>query len=138
MAPSLDNEKGTFLIDNYGSGFALGFEGDESFIQRCQNFVINYGISSCRLNEIGVNLFYVTVTMDKLIQAAKDYFFANALIDKSSPTIMINGSNFKDCAKIRAQTDERANKFIAEKLVYDNFIARAKNFAAHEYKVKSA
>ncbi len=138
MAPALDNEKGTFLIDNYGSGFALGFEGDESFIQRCQNFVVNYGISSCRLNEIGANLFYVTVSMDKLIQATKDYFFANALIDKSSPVVNINGTNFKDCAKIREQSDLRADKFISEKIVYENFMARVKDFAVHEYKVKSA
>lgn len=73
----LNDEKGITLLSIYGSKFALGFEGDESFIERSFNLYYNYGATNGALHRIHDGFSYIVLSdKERLLSCLEKYFYS--------------------------------------------------------------
>lgn len=76
----LNNEVGSFYFIQYGSKFALGFEGTVDFIERCYNLFYNFSATNGKLYKLHDGLGYIVVrSKEKIQKALEGYFYSEFL-----------------------------------------------------------
>lgn len=127
----LENETGEFLLSHYGNGFALGFKGDEQFIDRGYNFSVNFGVTNGSLLKESEKMSYVLTTKEKLFHALKLYYYGRVLGRKEIPVNIDLETN--ECIVDEKQAEELAEKhakFFMENVLkevnfmFDNYFDR--------------
>lgn len=123
---SIENETGEFVLSQYGSCQALGFRGNQEFIERCQNFAINFGLSGGKLYRESDTMAYVVTNNEKILNAFKLYFYCQTIRNKEIPVEINEENDFEpkfDEALAEQRALEKAQKFISEKIIQENFMS---------------
>ena len=89
MSLELNEETGEILLSHYGNTFALGFKGDNGFIERCYNLAFNFSMTNGALIELSQNMSYVLTNPVKIMQALKVYYY-NEVIRKREVSVSFN------------------------------------------------
>ena len=123
MIPELIDEKGTFILSNYGSAQAIMFRGEPDFLNRCANLILNYMLDyprSRQILEYDTQTIYVGMTRDEFGELLKRFY---------SGLIIINHEieNIDDEIAVEKLAQEKAAKFLDERLTDDNLLT--KNYA---------
>lgn len=136
----LEEETGSFLLSGYGSGHALGFVGNPQFIERCRNFVANFGLSRNKLSSLGLDtIYYVTTTVERMKKALVEYYRAQVIINNLVPassfeTVEDMEFAIRDEAEVDKKSNELADNFILNKIIRTDFMKKLSNDSIHEYK----
>ena len=142
---SILNETGEFLLDKYGTFYAIGFRGDANFIRRAQNFVVNRGICRSKLNCLTDNLYYVTTTLETLHHAIRSQIAGEIALAGTVPYKGYEPSDDEDIAPLGILDEEaiwtlageRLEVFLNEKLIEEPFMHNMQYVTLPEYSVNS-
>lgn len=132
---TLNDETGKFLLSFYGNSFALGFKGDNKFIQRCFNWAHNHSVTSGGLHwfyDHGGKLAYILIkSREDIIKGFAAQFRSDIIMGHEVPPLKdeMNPRTLDyileyDEEKIEKMALERAEKFFAERVELENFLSR--------------
>ncbi len=81
-------ETGKFLYSTYGQYPALLFQGDNNFLNRCENLVVNHGL----LHKGGIyslpgNIRYILAPQERILQGLTEYFYGEIIMEKDANPI---------------------------------------------------
>jgi hypothetical protein len=144
----LNEEIGQFLLSWYGNGYALGFAGDEDFIERCFNWTHNTGVISLnqRLEWFygkGGRFAYVCPqTTEDILIGLTAQFRVEIIQDKEVPLLKDEWDDENECPileydekAINRLAHERAKAFFEDRIVLENFMCRQPVFLAPIYEM---
>lgn len=127
MSIKLENETGQLILSRYGAVMALGFSGDEAFIERCYNFAYNFCATNGDLMPFNVNFKYVLTTEEKLLKALKLYFCGQFLTNGKIKSTLDEDFELKfDQKALEEEAEKAAKLFYDRNIVRDNFMLKSR------------
>lgn len=141
----LEDEKGDFLWSNYGSAHAIGFRGNSRFIERCNNFVVNFGLSKTRkkLSSLGLGMiYYVCTNEQRFLRGLTDYYTGQIItrFDEYAPKLsspdnhrqLVTDEDGVESYKwndnlVDSSAAELAKSFFTNRLIHTNFMSLIEN-----------
>jgi len=129
---SLNNETGKFILSNYGQYDAFMFSGDASFLERIENFCINYGINGKGdFYTFDESTRYCLTPLERLKKALLDNFRNELMAAQPISTMTEDGWDISyDLQVIERQAIELANDFFENKLAKDNILNKVGEYQA--------
>lgn len=135
----LFSETGTFSISNSGSGYwGFFFQGDESFIERCINLCVNYGMLQFgKIHSYGDTSKYILVPPERLKKGLKEYFKGELLGEGAVKKVFSTNEDGEtydvnwDESLLDKLAQERADQFLVEKVSYQDLLSYEGGYYPH-------
>lgn len=134
---SLNDEAGIqFITGWWGNGIAFGFKGDLDGINRCYNWASNMGVTHGRLHWLydRESIGYILTTNEALLKGLTMQFRGEIIMGKEIAPIKDYIDEVTDEVvleynetMIDALARERAEIFVHEKIINDNFMSNSVN-----------
>ena len=123
MARLLHEETGEMLLSHYGNTFALGFKGDNDFIERNYNFAFNYCATNGALIGLTQSMSYVVTSPPRIMNALKLYYYNEVImLGEAKSELNEEGELIVDEAAAEKLSMEKAQKFFETKIRKENFM----------------
>ena len=141
MSISLFSETGTFYLDNLKADYiTFAYKGDEDFIKRTENLLINYnGLKNGETHRINDNFYYAFVKL-KWFKSALKSCLRNEIIQEKTPLIDYLVKHIKDADgdiidvniewdddKLEELAARRVEEFLVTKIIYEDVLIYPEN-----------
>lgn len=141
---SINNEtNGKYHLSFYGAQFALGLRGNKEFITKAYNLLHNNSVSNGKLHWFYDQFAYVVIEskkrlLDGLIRQFRGEIILNKEIEYKKEVFDEETQAFwveYDDEKIDKLAQDKAEKFMQEKIIIDNFMVNLGKFTPSIYQI---